>query len=94
MTSNFIKTKRLTQTLYCKHQKKKANNTNIWMPSKHGKYMSLANAQNFCKCQKNKTKKKLFPFLFGPADFWDIVVFSQVVQVAIEILQVRNTKIS
>lgn len=64
------------------------------MPSKHGKYMSLANAQNFCKCRKKNNKKNLFPFLFGPADFRDIVVFSQVVQVAIEILQVRKTKIS
>lgn len=43
---------------------------------------------------KKQNKKKLFPFLFGPADFRDIVVFSQVVQVAIEILQVRNTKTS
>lgn len=42
---------------------------------------------------KKTTKKNLFPFLFGPADFRDIVVFSQVVQVAIEILQVK-TKIS
>lgn len=42
--------------------------------------------------EKNKKQKKknLFPFLFGPADFRDIVVFSQVVQVAIEILQEKQ----
>lgn len=44
--------------------------------------------------KKTKQRKNTFLFLFGPADFRDIVVFSQVVQVAIEILQVRNTKIS
>lgn len=39
-----------------------------------------------------KRKKRTFaPLLFGPADLGNIIMFCQVVQVAIEILQTSET---
>lgn len=58
----------------------------------NSKYIKPANKTMFKSFVQVKRKKRTFaPLLFGPADLGNIIMFCQVVQVAIEILQTSET---